>query len=240
MKRLTTDTPNGNFETILNFVYGKDGWAYIRHDGEREDMLLTNWAKRQCKFRGCKEAWTETPEEIDQRLCDCMMEAPICPIALAYCFASQAVHLRSRLKMHEDAMPLERTRELAQAEKGGRLVVLPDDKARWIKEILAERERQDQKWGYPQNNSYCEWASILAEEAGELAKELNEMNFGRGRQDQMEAEAVQVAAVALSILEQSAVAYMVTVQAAVSLGRLTREEAEAALKKREETDNAKD
>lgn len=115
------------------------------------------------------------------------------------------------LDAHKAAMSLERVQELAKAEKDGRLVVLPDDKARWIKEILAERERQDQKWGYPQKNSFCEWASIIAEEVGELSKELNELNFGRGTLNQMEAEAVQVAAVALSILEQSAVAHMVTV-----------------------------
>lgn len=127
MDRLTTDTPSGNFETMLNFVYGKDGWAYIRHDGEREDVMLTDWAKRQCLLRGCDEVLAETAEDIDQRLCDCMMEAPICPIALAYCFASQAVHLRSRLKMYEDAVPLERAQELAQAEKDGRLVVLDED-----------------------------------------------------------------------------------------------------------------
>mgnify|MGYP006922127108 FL=1 len=125
MKRLTTDTPDGNFETVLNFVYGKDGWAYIRHDGEHEDVLLTDWAKRQCFLRGCDEVFVEKAEEIDQQLCDCMMDAPICPIALAYCFASQAVHLRGRLKMYEDAMPLERAQELARAEKDGRLVVLP-------------------------------------------------------------------------------------------------------------------
>lgn len=108
MKRLTTDNPNGNFETILNFVYSKDGWAYIRHDGEFEDVSLTNWARRQCQLRGCKEVFLETPQEIDERLCDCLMDGPICsdvpscPIALAYCFASQAVHLRSRLAAYED------------------------------------------------------------------------------------------------------------------------------------------
>lgn len=125
MKRLTTDTPSGNFETMLNFVYGKDGWAYIRHDGEHEDVLLTDWAKRQCKLHGCDEPFAEPPEEIDAQLCDCMMDSPICPVAMAYCFASQAVHLRSRLAAYEDTMPLERAQELAQAEKDGRLVVLP-------------------------------------------------------------------------------------------------------------------
>lgn len=126
------------------------------------------------------------------------------------------------------AVSYTRLTELAQAEKDGRLGVLPLGKARWIKEILAEREHQDKKWGYPQKNTYCEWASILSEEAGELAQALNELNFGRGSQVQMEMEAVQVAAVALSILETSAVAHVVTTQAAVALGRLTREEAEAA------------
>lgn len=136
--------------------------------------------------------------------------------------------LTDRLAAYEDAMPLERAQELAQAEKDGRLVVLPLDKIRWINAILAERERQDGKWGYPQENTYCEWASILTEEVGELAKEMNELNFGRGDAERMEAEAVQVAAVALSILEQSAVAYVVTVQTAVALGRMTRKEAEDA------------
>lgn len=141
MKRLTTDSPDGNFETMMNFVYGKDGWAYIRHDGEHSDVLLTDWAKRQCLLRGCDEVLAETPEEIDQRLCDCMMDDPICPIAMAYCFASQAVHLRSRLKMHEDTMPLERAQELDQAETDGRLVVLPPNDPLTLEE-LREMDRE--------------------------------------------------------------------------------------------------
>lgn len=40
------------------------------------------------------------------------------------CFYSHMVAV-TRLKQYEDAMPLERARELAQAEKDGRLVVLP-------------------------------------------------------------------------------------------------------------------
>lgn len=78
--------------------------------------------------------------------------------------------------------------------------------SKWIQKILVERKRQDEKWGFPQENSYCEWGSILSEEVGELCKELNELNFRRGDLEKMETEAVQVAAVALSILEQSGVA----------------------------------
>ena len=104
MKRLTTDTPDSNFETMLNFVYGKDGWAHIRYDGENEDVPLHEWARKQCLSRWCDEFPAEMPEEIDQEICDCMMDCPDCPVALAYCFASQAVHLRDRLKMYEEIL----------------------------------------------------------------------------------------------------------------------------------------
>lgn len=92
---------------------------------------------------------------------------------------------------------------------------LPDNKAlterdRLFALISAERDRQDAKWGFPQENTYCEWSSILAEETGELAKELNELNFGRGEIAHMVEEAIQVAAVAMSILEQQETAHMVT------------------------------
>ena len=63
MNRLTTDNPSDNFETVLNFVYGKDGWGHIRHDGENADVSLTEWARKQCLSRRCDEFPAETPEE---------------------------------------------------------------------------------------------------------------------------------------------------------------------------------
>ena len=115
MKRLTTEEPQDNFETMMNYVYSKDGWAYIRHDGVHEDVPLTQWARRQCAARGGadEDLPGDTPEEIDEALCGCMMDCPDCPIALAYCFASQAVHLRDRLKRYEDTglMPMDITPE---------------------------------------------------------------------------------------------------------------------------------
>jgi len=92
---------------MLNYVYGKDGWACIRHDGEAAGVPLHEWAKAQCLARGCDDFPYETPEEIDEAVTECCMMGnwdggTICPVALAYCFASQAVHLRDRLKMYED------------------------------------------------------------------------------------------------------------------------------------------
>ena len=102
MKRLTTDTPDGNFETMLNLVFGKDGWAHIRHDSEEGAVPLTQWAKAQCILHGCGEFSSETPQ--------------------AYGFAVQACHLRDRLRMYEDIffaddgterLPLDVLRDLA-------------------------------------------------------------------------------------------------------------------------------
>lgn len=104
MNRLTYDNPEGNFETMLNFVFGQDGWAHIRYDGEDENVPLTKWVKAQCLLRGCDDFPAETPQEIDELVCECVRDCPDCPIALAYCFASQAVHLRDRLKMYEDVL----------------------------------------------------------------------------------------------------------------------------------------
>ena len=120
MKRLTTDTPGSNFETMLNYVYGKDGWAHIRSDGEEKDVLLSKWAAEQCISRdGCEDIFQDgvLPEEVDTTICDCMMDFPDCPIALAYCFASQAVHMRDRLKQYEDILFSEDGTELVSLDK---------------------------------------------------------------------------------------------------------------------------
>lgn len=67
--------------------------------------------------------------------------------------------------------------------------------------VLREHDRQDEIWGFPQHNSFAEWGCILGEEAGELIKELCDLQFGRGDVDRMIEEAVQTAAVAVSIIE---------------------------------------
>lgn len=70
--------------------------------------------------------------------------------------------------------------------------------------VREERRRQDEKWGYPQKRTPFEWISILTEEVGELAQATNDAFTGgkwTGDPDRVRAEAVQVAAVAVSILE---------------------------------------
>lgn len=107
MKRLTTDTPQDNFETIMNMVYGKDGWQYIRH-GET-DMPTTDFCLSLCRERGCDDIPPElidTQEKKDELLCGCLYE--MCPIATIYAALSGFGHVRYRLKLYEDSgmMPM--------------------------------------------------------------------------------------------------------------------------------------
>ena len=77
-----------------------------------------------------------------------------------------------------------------------------------LADVLVERQRQDARWG-EQNHQIGTWLTILTEEIGELCRAELALTFGE--QDsvaevnellrQRRAEAVQVAAVALAIVE---------------------------------------
>lgn len=76
-----------------------------------------------------------------------------------------------------------------------------------IESVLKERERQDKKWG-EQNHHPSIWLGILGEEFGELSQAINETVFDNGPEERrkggyenIRAEAVQVAAVALALVE---------------------------------------
>ena len=102
MKRMTTDSPKDNFETLLNMVYGKDGWQYIRH-GEN-GMPTTDFCLMLCQDHGCvlPETITNgTQETKDEWLSDCAFDG--CHIASVYAALSGFGHVRGRLKMYEDA-----------------------------------------------------------------------------------------------------------------------------------------
>ena len=69
--------------------------------------------------------------------------------------------------------------------------------------IIAERDRQDAKWG-SQDHTLPEWITILMEEVGELAAASLCHLFGNANHPELDwrKEAIQVAAVALSMVEQ--------------------------------------
>ena len=71
--------------------------------------------------------------------------------------------------------------------------------------ILDERDRQDEKWG-PRDHQLPVWVTILMEEVGELAAAVLCHRFGNDDHPELDwrKEAMQVAAVALSMCEQTA------------------------------------
>ena len=79
--------------------------------------------------------------------------------------------------------------------------LIQSERQRILSMVDDERNRQNQLWGFPQRNNLAEWGCILAEETGELCKELNDMHFSKGSKERIITEAIQVAAVAVSIIE---------------------------------------
>jgi hypothetical protein len=69
-----------------------------------------------------------------------------------------------------------------------------------LRDVLAERKRQDAKWG-EQNHDPFLYLTILGEEYGETCQAALEAKFGKGSLGQLRLEAVQTAAVALAIVE---------------------------------------
>ena len=66
--------------------------------------------------------------------------------------------------------------------------------------IKEEQSRQYVKWG-EQNHIQMVWLGILAEEFGEVAKEINELHFRQGDIEKLKLELIQTAAVVASMYE---------------------------------------
>lgn len=76
------------------------------------------------------------------------------------------------------------------------------EKAKAIGLILQERTRQDKKWGTDDNHEPEVWLAILIEEVGELAECILHKRFGGPEAKNLKTELVQVAAVAMKMLER--------------------------------------
>ena len=50
-------------------------------------------------------------------------------------------------------------------------------RAKILEAVLSERERHDERWGDQTNNTDLEWMSILTEEIGEVAKDVNDQRI---------------------------------------------------------------
>ena len=97
MKRLTTDKPSNNTETMLNYAYAKDGYVHLSYADGEEDIRLTEYLCRAAQEIGCEFATEENILNGDMCLeCDCK-------VSILNVLAIQAAELRERLKKYEDA-----------------------------------------------------------------------------------------------------------------------------------------
>ncbi|MFD0709928.1 MazG-like family protein [Photorhabdus akhurstii] len=70
-----------------------------------------------------------------------------------------------------------------------------------INSVLSEMTKQDELWGADRDHDPFVWASILGEEIGEFNQAILHDQFGGGHAGTARDEAVQIAAVALQIIE---------------------------------------
>jgi NTP pyrophosphatase (non-canonical NTP hydrolase) len=80
------------------------------------------------------------------------------------------------------------------------LAAPPSDQGRAMRDILAERKRQDEKWG-EQNHDPFHYLVILMEEVGELAQAALHKRHGGEASGHLREESVHTAAVAMAIIE---------------------------------------
>jgi NTP pyrophosphatase (non-canonical NTP hydrolase) len=72
-----------------------------------------------------------------------------------------------------------------------------------LDDVFDERGRQDKKWGLQDHHSIMTWLAILSEEVGEAAQAALHIHFPGGRltEDDLRLELIQVAAVAVAMVE---------------------------------------
>lgn len=69
-------------------------------------------------------------------------------------------------------------------------------------DVIAEIKRQDNKWGMDRDNHPLVWLSILQEEFGELAKEINDADFRvYNLSENYRAELIQIVAVGMQAIK---------------------------------------
>lgn len=115
----------------LNIFFAENGKGYVRSGGaDNQDIEEITWIREAAKNIGA-----ELCSEDDEGLCDELydnlqygIEIPEGVIAYLYIAVHQAIEMRGRLKKVEnilgDTYDLGRLRELVQADKEGRCVVL--------------------------------------------------------------------------------------------------------------------
>lgn len=155
MKRLTTNCPDNNLDAALNLFYIKDFEAWVRGGGDGPDypdIRLYDFIRKAAKILLPDLDFPMDDDGVDYAMGELLLDGPDEPtglLALLYTAAWSYAELRGRLMQYEDTgkTPVEvstlvkdwndlctivrecggisRVRVLAEADRAGRLVVLP-------------------------------------------------------------------------------------------------------------------
>lgn len=96
MNRLTTDNPQGNFETMMNYAYAKDGNVTLRYGAGKDDIDLCEYMETVAK---CQYSGLTANDYMESACLECDRD---CPFGILYAVSTQAAELRARLKVFED------------------------------------------------------------------------------------------------------------------------------------------
>lgn len=119
MKRMTTDSPQLNIERLLNTARAENNQAVL-YLGD-EVITLAEYVTKCAKEHGCDVTQESVMDGDDCCECDC-------PIAVLNVLGIQAAENNARLKMIEKILEndydLDRLKELIEADREGRCIVL--------------------------------------------------------------------------------------------------------------------
>ena len=152
MKRLTTNCPDNNLDAALNLFYIKDFETWVRGGGDGPDypdIRLYDFIRKAAKILLPDLDFPMDDDGVDYAMGELLLDGPDEPtglLALLYTAAWSYAELRGRLMQYEDTglepamcanyktfedeaiskgVPFKRIVKLMEADKDGRLVVLP-------------------------------------------------------------------------------------------------------------------
>lgn len=152
MKRLTTNCPDNNLDAALNLFYVKDFETWVRGGGDGPDypdIRLYDFIRKAAKILLPDLDFPMDDDGVDYAMGELLLDGPDEPtglLALLYTAAWSYAELRGRLMQYEDtglepamcanyktfedeaiskAVTFKRIVELMEADRAGRLVVLP-------------------------------------------------------------------------------------------------------------------
>lgn len=152
MKRLTTNCPDNNLDAALNLFYIKDFETWVRGGGDGPDypdIRLYDFIRKAAKILLPDLDFPVDNDGVDYAMSELLLDGPDEPtglLALLYTAAWSYAELRGRLMQYEDTglepatcanyktfedeaiskgVPFKRIVALMEADRAGRLVVLP-------------------------------------------------------------------------------------------------------------------